>query len=81
MTSTAPRAGEIYLEYQRIGQQVRVTAIDGASGVEVVVFGPLKASEHDLKQLAVRKLQRRLEREKVEPDPFRKKDGRGFGTF
>lgn len=56
-----PQDGEIYLEFRKIGQQVKVIAIDAASGVEVSVFGPATASQHDLKRLAVRKLQRRLQ--------------------
>lgn len=63
MSQQGPVPGEIYLEFQTVGKQVRVTAIDAASGTEVVVFGPHTASQTDLKNLAVRKLQRRLERE------------------
>lgn len=55
-----PRAGEIYLEYTILGAQLRAVAIDAASGVEVVVFGPAKMNRDDLGQLAVRKLERRL---------------------
>ncbi|MEP3278541.1 MAG: serine hydroxymethyltransferase [Stappiaceae bacterium] len=52
--------GAVYFELRRIAQQIRVAAIDGATGVEVSVFGPASASEADLKSLALRKLQRRL---------------------
>ncbi|NVK32837.1 MAG: serine hydroxymethyltransferase [Rhodobacteraceae bacterium] len=62
-----PVAGEVYLEFQRFGNQVRVTAMDAQTGVEVYVIGPLNAAQHDLQSLAVRKLKRRLEQEKPEP--------------
>lgn len=81
MTRNPSQHGEIYLEFQAVGQQVRVTAIDAATGTEVVVFGPKSASQAELKLVAVRKLQRRLEREADSGDPFRRNDGRGFGTF
>ena len=61
--SREPRPGEIYLEFRAIGQQVKVTAIDAATGVEVSAFGPKSAAQEDLKRIAVRKLQRRLEQE------------------
>ena len=59
MTASGPR-GEVYFEFQALGRQVKVTAIDAGSGVEVVVIGPAQASRADLQQLAMRKLQRRL---------------------
>lgn len=39
---------------------MRVTAIDAASGQEVVVMGPASATQTDLKRVAIRKLQRKL---------------------
>jgi hypothetical protein len=69
MKRDAPSAGEIYLEFRPVARQVRVTAIDAATGIEVVVFGPISTSQEDLKRLAVRKLRRRLEQENpTEPD-------------
>ncbi|WP_349360465.1 DUF6898 family protein [Stappia sp.] len=53
--------GEIYFEFRPLGRQIKVTAIDAATGVEVVVMGPVQASQSDLQALAMRKLQRRLE--------------------
>lgn len=50
----------IYFEFITLGAQVRVAAIDAASGVEVVVVGPATAARHDLETLARRKLQARL---------------------
>jgi hypothetical protein len=51
---------EIYLEFRRVGNALKVTAIDGKTGVEVITFGPLSVSQHELGQLAVRKLKMRL---------------------
>ncbi|SDU06166.1 serine hydroxymethyltransferase [Stappia sp. ES.058] len=53
-------AGEVYFEFYPVGRQVRVTAIDATTGVEVVIIGPVQASQADLQQLALRKLTRRL---------------------
>jgi uncharacterized protein DUF6898 len=61
--SRNPQPGEIYLEFRPLGQQVKVTAIDAATGVEVSAFGPKSAAQGDLKRIAIRKLQRRLARE------------------
>lgn len=58
----APLAGETYLEYISLGHQVRVNAIDAATGTEVTVFGPSSVSQDDLGRIAARKLARRLER-------------------
>jgi len=63
--SRDPRPGEIYLEYRPIGKQVRVVAIDAATGIEVSVFGPVSASQEDLKRIAVRKLKRRIEQQQA----------------
>ncbi len=61
--SREPQQGEIYLEYRPVGKQVKVTAIDAATGIEVSAFGPASAAQQDLQRIVVRKLQRRLEQE------------------
>ncbi|PTW61302.1 hypothetical protein C8N35_10211 [Breoghania corrubedonensis] len=53
--------GRIFLEFTRVGRQVKVSAIDEATGVEVSMIGPLTVSQEELGRLAVRKLKRRLE--------------------
>lgn len=55
--------GQVFLEYRRIGRQVKVVAIDEATGVEVSMFGPVNVSQEELGRLAVRKLRRRLEQQ------------------
>ncbi len=56
-----PRPGEIYLELTPLGRQVKVVAIDATTGIEVSVMGPVTAAPSDLKNLAIRKLKRRIE--------------------
>lgn len=54
---------EVYFEFIPIGPVVKVTAIDSVTGIEVSTMGPTKASQADLKQLALAKLKARLARE------------------
>jgi hypothetical protein len=58
-----PTGREVYFEFVAIGNAVKVTAIDSATGIEVSAMGPVSASQADLRQLALRKLQARLRRE------------------
>lgn len=60
MTLGKPPKGEVYFEFHPLERQVRVAAIDGDTGTEVVVMGPIQASQADLQQLALRKLMKRL---------------------
>jgi len=55
---TGPR--EVLFEFTVIGNAVKVSAIDAASGIEVSVMGPARASRADLQQLALAKLNARL---------------------
>jgi hypothetical protein len=48
--------GEVYFEFTAIGNSVKVTAIDAATGTEVVAIGPASAARADLQRLALRKL-------------------------
>jgi hypothetical protein len=54
---------DVYFEFTVVGAAVRVSAIDSATGVEVVTMGPASASQADLQQLALGKLKARLARE------------------
>ena len=47
---------EIFFEMIRLGNVVKVTAIDAETGIEAVVQGPVSASPSDLQQLAKNKL-------------------------
>ncbi|WP_132938201.1 DUF6898 family protein [Varunaivibrio sulfuroxidans] len=48
---------EILFEFQRVGQALRITAIDAQSGTEVVMVGDPRYSQEMLKRMAVRKLE------------------------
>jgi uncharacterized protein DUF6898 len=53
-------AGGVYFEFTPVGTSVKVCAIDAASGTEVSVIGPARASQADLQRLALQKLRARL---------------------
>jgi hypothetical protein len=55
-----PKPGEVYFEFTAIGRNVKVAAIDAATGIEVVVMGPATAAQADLKRLALQKLLAKL---------------------
>ena len=48
---------EVIIEFHRIGNSVKVTAVDPVSLVEVSIVGPPDAGEETLKRTAVRKLE------------------------
>lgn len=50
----------IYIEFRQIAKQIKVSAIDSVTGVEVSIFGPLDVSKDELTRIAVNKLQMRL---------------------
>ena len=52
--------GEIYFEFTAIGRNVKVSAIDAATGTEVSIMGPVTASRADFQRLALQKLIARL---------------------
>jgi uncharacterized protein DUF6898 len=54
---------DVYFEFIAIGASVKVTAIDGQTGIEVSVVGPKSAAQTDLERLALQKLKVRLARE------------------
>ncbi len=60
MGTTGTESGEVYFEFIAIGHQVKVTAVDAATGVEVAVVGPARAATADLERLALSKLRARL---------------------
>jgi hypothetical protein len=62
-----PRGGkatEVLFEFTQLGPQMRVAAIDAATGIEVIVITPLSATPMQMKNLALAKLRRRLEQPK-----------------
>lgn len=63
MSERPDRGREILFEFVQVGAQVRVAAVDAATGAEAVVMGPANAARVDLERLALRKLMRMLEAE------------------
>lgn len=53
-------AGRVLFEFVQVGQQMRVAAIDEATGTEVVVITPLSATPFQMRSLALSKLRRKL---------------------
>lgn len=64
--------GTVLFEFVQVGQQMRVAAIHEASLTEVVVIAPLTASRHQMQQIALAKLRRKLGQEDPPPQPPRK---------
>lgn len=62
-----PPSGRVLFEFTQVGQQMRVAAIDEATGTEVVVIAPVSATRLQMQTLALGKLRRRLGVE--EPPP------------
>lgn len=48
---------EVYFELRQVGSYLRCTAIDGKTGIEVTVAGPVSRNPEQLKRVAVQKLE------------------------
>jgi hypothetical protein len=57
----ASSSGEVFFEFRQVGSQMRVAAIDGKTGTEVIVIAPLTATQTQMQNIALAKLKRRLE--------------------
>ena len=53
--------GEVLFEFTQLGGQMRVAAIDGRTGTEVIVIAPVTATQIQMQNIALAKLKRRLE--------------------
>ncbi|HEV2516843.1 MAG TPA: serine hydroxymethyltransferase [Devosia sp.] len=62
-------AGRVFFEFTQLGQQMRVAAIDEATGTEVVVITPLTATRFQMQSLALAKLRRKLGADEPPPPP------------
>ncbi len=61
MTDRDPLSGrEVIFEFITLGDYVRVAAVDGITGEEVYVSGPVNTPQADLERIALRKLIRKL---------------------
>lgn len=58
---------QILFEFVQVGQQMRVAAIDSATGIEVIVITPISANRIQMQQLALAKLRRKLGEETAAP--------------
>ncbi len=56
---------EVIIEFQQIGNAVKVTAVDPESQIEVSIMGPPGAGEETLKRTAIQKLKYMLEKRKT----------------
>lgn len=52
--------GEVYFEFVQVGQQMRVAAVDAATGTEVIVIVPAVATKGQMQQMALAKLRKKL---------------------
>ncbi|WP_412776224.1 DUF6898 family protein [Thalassospira lucentensis] len=57
MTTRPTTTREIYFELRQVGTYLRCTAIDGQTGTEVTVAGPVSRNPEQLKRVAARKLE------------------------
>jgi hypothetical protein len=75
--SSAPPGERFLFEFRKVGTQMRVAAIDDATGTEVVIVAPLTASQKQMQLTAAAKLRRRLaERDAKNGGPRPRSDGR-----
>ncbi|MDG3441519.1 DUF6898 family protein [Nitrospirillum amazonense] len=58
---------EVYVEYHRIGQIVKATAIDANTGVEVSIQGPANLPQEHLRRVVVAKLRYVLAKRRNKP--------------
>jgi hypothetical protein len=64
--------GEVLFEFRVLGNAVRVAAIHAPTNTEVVVVCPVSYTEFSMRQAALRKLRRALERRAAgDPAPYR----------
>jgi hypothetical protein len=56
----------VFFELTVLGDVARMAAVDEATGTEAVVVGPARAARSDLEALALRKLERLLEKRPAE---------------
>lgn len=47
---------EVLFEFRRVGNSVRVTAIDPITATEITMVAPTKGNQNEIKKIAARKL-------------------------
>jgi len=59
---------EVFFEFTRMDENMRVCAVDSVTGIEVVTLVPTGMPESEAQKLALKKLLWRLERENEGPE-------------
>ena len=60
---------EVLFEMRRVGNVLRVTAIDARTGTEVIMVADPRQSQHTIKTLAARKLAYVLDKKRRQAQP------------
>ena len=63
---------EVYFEFVQVGQQMRVAAIDAATGIEVILIMPVAATKHQMQQMGLSKLRKKLGAPAIPPEAPRR---------
>ncbi len=63
---TQETGNEYLLEFRRIGNSVKVSAIDPLTAQEVSIVGPADAGQEELTRVAIRKLKYVMEKKAAE---------------
>jgi len=66
---SGPPEHRVLFEFQQLGQQVRVSAIDEATGTEIVVICPPQLGQMQMQRLALQKLRHKLGLPQDPPPP------------
>lgn len=82
-SNTSGGTREVYFELYPVGDSMKVSAIDGATGTEVSIVGPAKLPQSELERVALNKLnyvmnQKADENEQSASASRSGKDGKGW---
>ncbi len=70
-------AREVYFELYAVGESMKVSAVDSATGTEVSIVGPAKLPQAELERVALNKLNYVMKQRLLDDDPL---DGGGKAT-
>lgn len=59
-SQSGPHQQRVLFEFQQLGQQVRVSAIDEATGTEIVVICPPQLGQAQMQRVALQKLRHKM---------------------
>lgn len=74
MPNQKPILEEVLFEFRPVGHYVKVSAIDPKTRTEISIVGDRKASNEELKRIAIRKLQYVIDKNYNEPRETRERD-------